>query len=365
MSLIIQGATYLPFNIVISEKRLKRAIYGSSKEDAIKMGVWGKIKDWVCRNKKSKALKKIYDLTHNDHEPDTESALKTITSFYQLKEMIYPGFQDRFQASVTENEDGTYTFTFSIKDAMDERKLVYGNFEKDVHAFSARKLTNNSEFLDTSNVSREGVDATLAKVAYDIALNKLEGISSPNQDRLYLHLLSERTKQKMGFDQRLAQEWITLQMKCFDYYALQRSSLDSIEGMDLTKTIGTENEWIYDFARSMSDIKRNIQKPLAEKFNNKTNWLYDELIYAEVTDLKVDDSERTDNPLRAMTSQSDDAKLSVIKYYAGPVNGDIYATVNKKNSEESELLRSIKDHIIKNPKEFPAAYEYIRLGKGI
>ncbi|EGY29960.1 hypothetical protein Rin_00000600 [Candidatus Regiella insecticola 5.15] len=55
MSLIIQGATYLPFNIVISEKRLKRTIYGSSKEDAIKMGVWGKIKDWVCRNKKSKS----------------------------------------------------------------------------------------------------------------------------------------------------------------------------------------------------------------------------------------------------------------------------------------------------------------------
>lgn len=364
MPLTIQGNTCLPFSRAISDKRIRRAVESSSKEEAAYMGVWDKIKDWICRTKKSEALEKLYELTHTDHEPDTESALKTMISFYQLKEMTYPGFQNRFQASVTENEDGTYTFTFSIKDGMDERKLVYGNSEKDIRAFSEKQLTNHSEFLNINPVSRESVDAALAKVAYNTDPDKLEGISSSNQKRLYLHLLSGPTKQEMVFDQRLTQRWIALQMKCFDYYALQRFSLDSTEGIDLGKTIGTESEWIYDFAKSIDSIKKNIQKSLAEKFNNETNNLYDPIyadpMYAKVTDLNLDYSERTDNTLQAMTSNA--SELPVIKHYKGPVNGDIYATLGKKKSDKSELLRSIENYILANPKEFPSAYKYFKEG---
>lgn len=280
MSLSIQSNLFFAFNRTLSNEAIKRAVESSSKEEATHIGIWEKIKDWFCGTNTSEALEKIYELTHNNDASDTESILKKVTAFYQLKEMVYPVYQDRFQASITPNEDSTYTFSFSIKDVMDERTLVYGNDEKDVYSLKERELTNNSEFLDKNTVIRKGLDVALNKVRYDGKQNKLEGISLANQGRVNLHLLDEEAKQEMAINQRFAQKWISLQMKCFDYYAPLRSSLDSINGMDITKIIGTENEWIYHFAQSINEIKRNTQENLAKEFNNEIKELNGSKIYS-------------------------------------------------------------------------------------
>lgn len=270
MSLSIQGKSLFVLNRTLSNEDVQCAINSSSKEEATHVGIWEKIKDWFCGTNTSEVLEKIYELTHSNDEPDTESILKKITAFYQLKEMVYPVYQNRFQASITQNnEEGTYTFSFSIKDVMDERALVYGSTEKDVYSLKERELTNNSEFLDSDIVIHEGLEVALNKVKYDGKLNELEGVSLANQGRVNLNLLDEEAKQEMVINQRFAQKWISLQMKCFDYYAEQRSSLDSIDGMDITKTIGTENEWIYHFAQSINEIIKNTQENLAKEFNKE------------------------------------------------------------------------------------------------
>ncbi|QZN94148.1 hypothetical protein [Symbiopectobacterium purcellii] len=286
MSLSIQGNSLFAFNRTFSDENIQRAINSSSKDEAIHVGIWEKIKDWFCGTNTSEALEKIYELTHNNDELDTESILKKVTAFYQLKEMAYPAYQDRFQAFITQNnEDGTYTFSFSIKNVMDERELVYGSTEKDVCSLKERELTNSSELLDNDTVIRAGLDVALNKVKYDGKQNKLEGVSLANQGRVNLHLLDEEAKQEMAINQRLAQKWISLQMKCFDYYVQQRSSLDSIDGMDITKTIGTENEWIYHFAQSINEIRRNTQESLAKEINNEINELNRSQIYSHPSEL--------------------------------------------------------------------------------
>ncbi|MBG6248543.1 MULTISPECIES: hypothetical protein [Symbiopectobacterium] len=269
MSLSIQGNSSFLLNRTLSHEDVQRAINSSSKEEAAHVDIWEKVKDWFCGTNTSEALEKIYELKHNNDEPDTESILKKVAAFYQLKEMAYPVYQDRFQTSITPNEDGAYTFSFSIKDVMDERALVYGNTEKDIYSLKERELTNNSELLDYNTVIREGLDVALNQVKYDDEKNKLEGVCLANQGRVNLHLLHEETKQEMGINQHLAQKWVSLQMKCFDYYAAQRSSLDSIDGLDITSVIGTENEWIHHFAQSINEIKRNTRGNLAKEFNNE------------------------------------------------------------------------------------------------
>ncbi|WP_245677425.1 hypothetical protein [Candidatus Arsenophonus triatominarum] len=271
MSLSIQGNSLFLFKRMLSHEDIQHAINSSSKEEATHVGIWEKIKDWFCGTNASEALGKIYELTHSNDEPDTETILKKVTAFYQLKEMAYPVYQDRFQASITPNEDGAYTFSFSIRDVMDERALVYGNTEKDIYSLKERELTNNSELLDNNTVIREGLDGALNQVKYDNEENKLEGAALANQGRVNLHLLNEETKQEMAVNQRFAQKWIALQMKCFDYYAAQRSSLDSIDGLDITRVIGTKNEWIYHFAQSINEIRRNTQENLAKEFNDEIN----------------------------------------------------------------------------------------------
>lgn len=314
MPLHIQGNSLFPFNRMLSHKDVQRAINCSSKKEATHVGVWAKIKDWFYGTNTSEALEKIYVLTHNNDEFDTEPTLKKVTTFYKLKEMAYPVYQDRFQANITPNEDGSYTFSFSIKDIMDEQELVYGYTEKDILALKERELTNNSELLDNNTVIREGLDVALNKVKYDHKQNKLEGVTSANQGRVNLHLLDEETKQKMAINQRVAQEWISLQMKCFDYYAEQRSSLESINGLDIPRVIGTENEWIYHFAQSINEIKTNTQENIAKEFNNEKR---------ELNDSK-------------------------------------HANVDKTNIVKSDLLKEIDNFILENSVKYPLAYRHVR-----
>jgi len=53
-----------------------------------------------------------------------------------------------------------------------------------------------------------------------------------------------------------------------------------MDGIDITRTTGTENEWIYDFYESINSIKDNTQKVLAKEFSNDIN----EPIYLESYD---------------------------------------------------------------------------------
>ncbi|MGX8940440.1 hypothetical protein ACWWJF_07780 [Symbiopectobacterium sp. Eva_TO] len=373
MSLSIQGNSLFTFNRTLSDENIQRAINSSSKDEAIHVGIWEKIKDWFCGTKASEALEKIYELTHSNDEPATESVLKKITAFYQLKEMAHPAYQDRFQAFITQNnEDGIYTFSFSIKNVMDERELVYGSTEKDVCSLKERELTNSSELLDNDTVIREGLDVALNKVKYDGKQNKLEGVSLANHGRVNLHLLDEEAKQEMAINQRFAQKWILLQMKCFDYYAQQRSSLDSIDGMDITKTIGTENEWIYHFAQSINEIRRNTQESLAKEINNEINQLNGFKIYSHPSELD-------DEPIYAVpynqsnkpiydniqfnfydNIQFNSSEIPSSKHYKGPINGDIYARIDKKSVDKSELLKEIDNFILENSENYPYAYKHVR-----
>ncbi|MFS1584090.1 MAG: hypothetical protein ACL7AY_15920, partial [Candidatus Arsenophonus phytopathogenicus] len=146
MPLSIQGNSLFSFNRTLNHEDVQRAINASSKDEATHVGIWEKIKDWFCGTNTSEALEKIYVLTHDNDEPDTESILKKVTAFYQLKEMAYPVYQDRFQASITPNEDGIYTFSFSIKDVMDKIELRYGNTGRDIYSIEKTDAIDKNHF---------------------------------------------------------------------------------------------------------------------------------------------------------------------------------------------------------------------------
>lgn len=76
------------------------------------------------------AIEKINELTHPNEASDTESALKKVAAFYELKEMVCPAYQHKFQAVITQKEDQTYTFSFSIEGIIDTCTCVFGQGRK-------------------------------------------------------------------------------------------------------------------------------------------------------------------------------------------------------------------------------------------
>ncbi|WP_063657451.1 hypothetical protein [Candidatus Arsenophonus triatominarum] len=46
--------------------------------------------------------------------------------------------------------------------------------------------------------------------------------------------------------------------------------------------------------------------------------------------------------------QSNSSEISSNKYYKGPINGDIYAKVDKTNVNKSELLKEIDNFILES-----------------
>ncbi len=286
MTIYIKGNSLFSFNRTLSNENIKQAIESSSKEKATHVGIWEKIKDWFCGTNTSEALEKIYVLTHNSDEYDTESILKKVTAFYQLKGMAYPVYQDGFKASITPNKNGSYTFTFSIKDVIDEYSMIYGDPEKDVYSIKERKLTNNSELLNSNTVIHEGLDAALSKVKYDSKIDKLENINIKNKIRMNLHLLSEKTKKEIDISKNLLQKWISLQMKCFDYYHDQLYYIYNIKELDTTK----ENELsiLFNLSDSINNIKKHVTQSLAENFTFNLDKLNNKLNYAKVQSLYVE-----------------------------------------------------------------------------
>lgn len=278
MSLSIQGNSLIAFKRTLSDENIQRAINSSSKDEATHVGIWGKIKDWFCGTNRGKALEHLYELTHNNESLDTQSAFKKINCFYELSKMVSPCYEDKFQASV-KKENGNYVFSFSITGVMDKQKLVYGKAENDILSIKNTELTNRGRLLDTDSVTGEGVIKALDKVDY-IMNGRVYGIFSPNKDiyefnkkELHLNLLNNLMKEKMAREPRIIQEWVSLQMKCFDYY--NYSVQGNIDLNNVFETRGTPKAWFYEAYVYINEIKKetkaNVIKLLSEEFNSKVS----------------------------------------------------------------------------------------------
>ncbi|TWC69956.1 hypothetical protein [Herbaspirillum sp. SJZ099] len=270
MSMILNSGSCF-FNRTLSDKLIQRAIEGSSKETSIHIGIWEKIKDWFCGTDSKSALDKIYDLTHANENPSennkTEFVLNRAVMFFDLKHMAYPAYQDRFQASIIKLDNGSLAFSFSIKDAMDERTLPYGDVHNEIHSVNERNLTNDSEFLDKRSVEEYGLHGAMSTVEYDLQKDEFKGINEHNQRRINSHLLRHETKEKLSEYPELAQEWIRWQANCYDHYASLDQSLMTGGSLHPAKLIGTDDEWMYDLFKSVNEIRAETNQAIADKFN--------------------------------------------------------------------------------------------------
>ncbi|BAE75111.1 hypothetical protein SGGMMB4_04276 [Sodalis glossinidius str. 'morsitans'] len=145
-------------------------------------------------------------------------------AFYQLRDMAYLIHFDKFRASVTADKEGHNAISFEIDGVMDKRSISYGRHHEDVNAIKRQTLTNSGEFLDSAHVGDRQIEAALAEVSYDKDLNLFTVVYQGNWDRLCLDRLTTATKDAMAMHPSLAQEWLTLHMKSFDYFARLRSS---------------------------------------------------------------------------------------------------------------------------------------------
>ncbi|WP_334472873.1 hypothetical protein [Arsenophonus sp. PmNCSU2021_1] len=374
MPLSIQGNSPFLFNRTLSHESVQRAINSSSKEEAAYVGIWEKIKDWFCGTNTSEALKHIYELTHNNDNLSNQEIFKKIVSFYKLSEMVCPAYKDKFQLFIKQEEKENWIFTFSITGVIDEHQLVYGekNIKKDICAIKESALTNENGFLETNNIKNgENVFNALDKIRY-MPNGEMKGILAPtkeiyflNKRNLHLNLLNDFTKEKMVQEQRIIQEWVSLQMKCFDYY--NNSAQKYIDVNEVFDTRRTPKEWLYEAYIHLHEIekkaKKEVIKFLAEEFNSLVIRLYqnpfkerflnsDELhnqhLYSEPNEPIYEDM------------QFNSSETSSNKYYKGPINGDIYAKVDKKNIDKSELLKEIDNFILENSKNYPLGYRHVR-----
>lgn len=284
MTIPLKGSA-CPFNRTLSDRLIAQAIQSESQKEATDIGLWEKIKDWFCGTDSKQALKKIYELTHDNPcegtdnpcpTSATESVLKQVLAFYQLKHMAYPAYQDRFKASISEKAEGGYIFSFFIEsdlgerreDALFARTLAYGNTEEEISAVNLRLPTNDSEILNKNTVKMKGIEAALDQVKYNPQSDEFEGIGTQNQKRINSNLLKEETKQNFAQYPGLARNWISSQLRIFDHYAGLRALLESAEFLDLQNTPGTDDSWVYDFAASLGAIKKETTRAIAESINN-------------------------------------------------------------------------------------------------
>jgi len=86
------------------------------------------------------ALEKIETLTHPNEASDTAFALKKVSAFYELKEMVCPAYQHQFQAVITQKEDQTYPFSFSIEGMIDKCTCFCGQVGKENFFYQSKKM---------------------------------------------------------------------------------------------------------------------------------------------------------------------------------------------------------------------------------
>lgn len=262
----------LPFNRTLSDRLITRAIGCPSKDKATHVSVWEKIKDWFCGTNSEEALKRIYDLTHDDpsdHETNkTRSALRKVAAFYQLKHMAYPSYQGRFQASITKLPTGGHAFSFSIEGAISEQTLEYGDIQEEIDSVDQQSLSNNSQILDKDLVKKQGINAALDQVKYDGDKDEFRGVGTENKKRLNTNLLNPETKRELADRPALARKWIETQLKLFDRYIELRAALESTESLQMMDIPGTDDQWVYDFSLSLDSIKKETMREIAANLNN-------------------------------------------------------------------------------------------------
>lgn len=274
MPITLRGSA-CPFNRTLSDRLIRNAIQSETQKEATDIGVWEKIKDWFCGTNSKEALKKIYELTHDNScegITSTESVLNRVLALYQLKHMAYPAYQDRFKASIVKQAGGGHIFLFSIQgerpeDAFIERTLVYGNTEEEIASINLRPPTNNSQVLNRDTVKEKGVEAALDQLKYDPQIDEFVGIGKENQKRINSQLLKLETKKNLAEYPALAGNWIRSQLRIFDHYAGLRALLDSPDVLDITGTPETDDRWVYDYATSLDAIRKETTKAVADEFN--------------------------------------------------------------------------------------------------
>ncbi len=119
------------------------------------------------------AIEKMNELTHLNEASDTESALKKVSAFYELKEMVCPAYQHKFQAVITQKEDQTYPFSFSIEGIIDTCTCVCGQGGKKMASIKKAKLNHHD-------------------VKYNDIPEKPQRTFFANQKRWALHLLNPK-----------------------------------------------------------------------------------------------------------------------------------------------------------------------------
>jgi len=93
-----------------------------------------------------------------------------VTAFYELNKMVCPACQHQFQAVITQKENGTYPFSFSIEGMIDTCTCFCGQVGKKRASIKKAKLNHN-------------------EVKYDGMPEKPQRIFFANQKRFALHLL--------------------------------------------------------------------------------------------------------------------------------------------------------------------------------
>ncbi|AHF76119.1 hypothetical protein Sant_1045 [Sodalis praecaptivus] len=426
------------------------------------LNLWDKIKDWFCGTKTCEVLEKIFVITHGEGNMTTQQALSKVIAFYQLQGMAYPIHDDKFHAVVTSNGEGSYRFSFSIAGVMKGQSLCYGKHEGDIRAIQRHALTNDSEFLLPAHVGDKTVGCAISSISYDKERNEFNGVSQANQGRLSLHLLSDAAKDRLARHPELAQAWVSLQMKTFDFYARLYSDLEEKAKLAEINIVESEEHWLHCFARSLKSLYQSRNEMFANELNDngwkglltlgepfydkplshQSGWgekMYAEPVYAEPADAFSDDEEplyaepvnaicafeeplyaepvyaepayaisgydqplyaepasigrgenqlqRSGSPIPSFVSPRNnlhenrgdnhhnvtghnDANLAANsplacrqseKYYHGPLNGDIYAKIDKlKTGKTSSLLEEIISEVRVNEAKFPLLAAYVR-----
>ncbi|MGL4859615.1 MAG: hypothetical protein ACRC5A_07760 [Enterobacteriaceae bacterium] len=240
---------------------------------------------------KKNILELLYDLMHHDLDKSHSlmEGMEVVGKFNQLKQIIEAHHPNKLTASIKEftldesEQECAYVFHYMLFNDKDvpimDNHCFYGAIHTSLKEVESRPLTNGAQYLDSDTPDEHALSLAMQKLTSEFRVDEqgnkefyMQGISENNMGRVGFDLLSDETKEKMNASPELCAEWISFQMKLFDYISDSHEFITEVKltAANLEATTGTPPEtWITDMDNSIKKIRSSLEAHKAYQFNHR------------------------------------------------------------------------------------------------
>lgn len=162
MSLYLLGCIHSPMNYQLNDGRIERVLNAKTLDEATKMGLWDRIKDYFQGGAKAESIRRLYEqVTSYDNDYDAQP-LRVVDRFSMLRSLAKEEYQTEFCVNIKETSDDAWQWKFHLQ--IGERIIFQSEvFDKrnDNNFDKVATIAKCIDFLNTYNVQKKNQNLSL------------------------------------------------------------------------------------------------------------------------------------------------------------------------------------------------------------